>query len=209
MSAFTIALTGGIASGKSALATRFDAIGVPIIDADVIAHELTRLGQPALRDIVEEFGEAVLAEDGNLDRNTVRELVFNEPDARHRLEAILHPLIHAEIQQRARSCAADFCLLAIPLLIETRNDYSWVDRVLIIDVPRETQIQRLIQRPRISAELAERIVGTQATRPQRLLLGHDVIDNTAPIRRLDCVVSRLHRLYTRLALSNRGSARTP
>ena len=198
-SALAVALTGGIASGKSAVASRFAALGVPLIDADQLAHELVEPGKPALAAIVDAFGNDALDASGALDRRRMRNRVFADADARRRLEAILHPRIHDSIIDAVRRCEASYCVLAIPLFAETQAQYAWVDRVIVTDVPRATQIQRLTARPQIDAALAERIIDAQAAREERLRLADDVIDNGAPIDRLRNVVVRLDARYRAMA----------
>jgi dephospho-CoA kinase len=196
-----IALSGGIASGKSLVAQYFEGFGVPVIDADAIARALVAPGQPALAQIVAAFGDEVLLESGALDRGKMRERIFADPIERLRLEAILHPRVRAEIQADARACTAPYCILVIPLLVECRDDYTWVDRVLIVDAPRATQIERLMRRDATTAELAERMLATQASRAQRLALANDAIDNTGTLDTLHSVVARLHRRYLTLTTS--------
>ena len=197
--ALAVALTGGIASGKSAVATRFAAVGAPIIDADELAHALVAPGKPALAEIVSAFGADALDAAGELDRKRMRDRVFADTATRRRLEAILHPRIHQAIVDAVHGCDAAYCVLAIPLFAETRDQYAWVDRVIVTDVSRATQIRRLTGRAQIDASLAERIVDAQATRATRLELADDVIDNEAPIERLKAVVDRLHARYLALA----------
>lgn len=197
--AYCVALTGGIASGKSATAARFAQLDVPVFDADVVAHDVVAAGQPALGEIATQFDAGMLTAAGELDRARMRALVFADDRARLRLEAILHPRIRAALIESVRGCAAPYCVLAIPLLVEAYADYRWVDRVLATDVPVAVQIARLTRRPGIDEKLAARILAAQATRPQRLALAHDIIDNTAPIEALGAVAERLHRLYLALA----------
>jgi dephospho-CoA kinase len=204
--AFAIALTGGIASGKSATADRFARLGVPVFDADVIARELVVPGQPALAEIAAAFGAQMLTAAGELDRARLRARVFADAAARQRLEAILHPRIRAELLAHAQACTAAYCILAIPLLVECRADYAWVNRVLVADVPPALQLQRLLHRPGIDRITAERMLGAQAPHEQRLAMANDIIDNTGPLTALDAVVARLHRLY--LARTNAQAANT-
>jgi len=201
---YCVALTGGIASGKTATAERFAHLGVPVFDADVVAHDVVAKGQPALGEIAAQFGRGVIAASGELDRARVRALVFQDADARLRLEAILHPRIRAALLDAVRHCDAAYCVLAIPLLVETRDDYRWVDRVLATDVPAAVQMARLTRRPGIDAALAARILAAQATREQRLAAADDIIDNTAPIESLGAVTERLHRLYLGLSEQRRN-----
>src|SRR3569833_221586 len=153
------------------------ALGVPLIDADQLAHELVEPGRPALTAIVAAFGEDALDASGALDRQRMRNRAFAEADARRRLEAILHPRIHEAIVSAVDGCEDVYCVLAIPLFAEKRNQYAWVGRVLVTDVPREIQIERLTARPQIDAALAERIIDAQVAREVRLQLVDDVIDN--------------------------------
>lgn len=196
---YCVALTGGIASGKSATAERFARLGVPVFDADIVAHEVVAVGQPALREIAAQFGADMIAPAGELDRARMRALVFADASARRRLEAILHPRIRSALMESVHTCAATYCVLAIPLLVEARDDYRWVDRILTTDVPVAMQIARLTRRPGIDEDLATRILAAQASRVQRLALADDIIDNTAPLEALGAVTDRLHRCYTQIA----------
>ncbi|MEP6485538.1 MAG: dephospho-CoA kinase [Rudaea sp.] len=202
-SAFVVVLTGGIASGKSATAQRFSERGVPLFDADEVAHRIVQPGGSSLGDIERQFGASMLTETGELDRKRMRELVFTDASARRKLESILHPRIHDILVQNVASSEAPYCLLAIPLFYECRDAYGWVDRILVTDVPRAMQIERLLKRPQIDRPLAERILDTQASRQQRLDIADDVIDNTGPITRLASVVGRLHEHYLELAAAKR------
>ena len=196
---FTVALTGGIATGKSAVTQRFAHVGAAVFDADLIAREVVAAGQPALSEIAAAFGAEAITSTGELDRAHVRQMVFADATARHRLEAIIHPRVRANLYAHVQACETPYCVLAIPLLVECQDDYRWVDRVLTTDAPSDMQLQRLAQRPGINAELAQRMLDAQATRAQRLALAHDVIDNTGPIAALDAIVERLHHRYLALA----------
>lgn len=198
--AYSIALTGGIASGKSAVAERFAALGASVIDADQVARELVARGSPALEEIVAVFGHAVLAADGTLDRAALRERIFAAAEARTRLNAILHPRIRAELHARACALAPDrYALLAIPLLAENHAQYAWADRVLVVDVPRELQLARLLARDRIAPHLAHAMLDAQASREQRLAIADDIIDNSTSLAALDRTVQALHARYLALA----------
>jgi dephospho-CoA kinase len=142
-----------------------------------------------------------------LERKIMRELVFDDPAARTKLEAILHPRIHAEIVDQARRCRTPYCVIAIPLFVETHHDYTWVDRVLVTDVPEAIQIARLTSRPSIDDALARRILAAQASRDGRLDIADDIIDNTAPLICLESVAKRLHQRYLRLAEIRRSRMR--
>jgi dephospho-CoA kinase len=202
---YCVALTGGIASGKSATAACFTRLGVPVFDADVVAHAVVARGQPALQEVAAAFGEDMITAQGDLDRARLRALVFDDATARARLEGLLHPRIRNTLVEDVRACAATYCVLAIPLLVESWGDYRWVDRVLMTDVPPELQLARLSRRPGIDAALAAHILAAQASRAQRLALAHDIIDNTAPLESLVAVSTRLHRIYLELATATQGA----
>ncbi len=195
---FRVALTGGIASGKSTVADVFAALGVPVIDTDVIARQVVEPGQPALARIAEGFGPDVLDPDGRLDRRRMRERIFSDPDAKRRLEAILHPAIRAEMERQSRAAAGPYQVLVIPLLTEGgRRDH--VDRVLLVDVPEELQIQRLMMRDGVTHEQAQASLNSQATRAERLALADDIVRNTGRVDDLRARVVELHDDYLRLA----------
>ena len=196
---FSVALTGGIASGKSALAERFATLGAAIVDADLIAREVVAPGQPALAEIVAAFGPGVLDAHGRLDRRALRARVFDDPDERRRLEGIILPRVRSVLRQRVADIRAPYAMPVVPLLYEHRADYAWVDRVLVVDVPRAVQRARLIARDRSTPELADRILDAQASREERLSFADDVIDNTGSLAELDAAVRALHRRYLALA----------
>jgi dephospho-CoA kinase len=198
MQPFRVALTGGIASGKSTVADLFAALGVPVIDTDVIARQVVEQGQPALAQISAMFGPDVLDSEGRLDRRRMRERIFTDPDAKRRLEAILHPAIRAEMERQSMAAQGPYQVLVIPLLTEGgRRDH--VDRVLLVDVPEELQVQRLMMRDGVSHEQAQASLNAQATRAQRLALADDVIRNTGRVDGLREQVAELHGKYLRLA----------
>ena len=198
MHPFTVALTGGIACGKSEVARRFAALGADVIDADAVARELVQAGSPALGEIVAVFGARMLDTNGALDRGAMRELIFRDVEARKQLESILHPRMLAELRARARASTGPYAMLVIPLFVET-GAYGWVDRVLVIDVPREQQIARIVARDRITPDLAEAMIAAQATREQRLAMADEVIDNSGALSDLDAAVLALHKKYGALA----------
>ncbi|MGA9333208.1 MAG: dephospho-CoA kinase [Rudaea sp.] len=188
-----------MAAGKSATAQRFAALNVPVFDADMAAREVVAAGQPALAEIASAFGEQALTTTGTLDRARMREIVFDDVDARRRLEAIVHPRIRSRLIEQVETCRAPYCVLAIPLLVECHDQYLWVDRVLTADVPQPEQLRRLLGRPGIDDAMARHMIAAQATREQRLAITQDVIDNTGALRTLDAVVARLHRRYCQMA----------
>lgn len=195
-----IAVTGGIASGKSEVTRRFEALGIEVLDADLIARELVEPGQPALAEIARRFGAGVIDAAGRLDRRALRAIVFADSAARRDLEAILHPRVHASLQARAQAAAPPYVLLAIPLLAESApGRYAWLDRVLVVDVPRAVQIQRVMQRDAVERAAAEAALAAQASREARLAMAHDVIVNDGPLAALDAIVAKLHARYLALA----------
>ncbi|MES9956146.1 MAG: dephospho-CoA kinase [Sedimenticola sp.] len=198
----TVGLTGGIGSGKSVVTRRFADLGVPVIDADLVAREVVEPGQPALAEITARFGSQLLDDEGKLRRKALREIVFNNNKARADLEAILHPRIRQRMQQKLESLNAPYIILAIPLLVETAQQ-DRVDRVLVVDCAVDEQIRRVSQRDGITSEQARAILDTQATREQRLSVANDIIDNSGTIEDLDASVLALHRQY--LALSENAS----
>ncbi len=197
-SARVIALTGGIAAGKSAVTRRFEALGVPVHDADVAARAVVEPGTSGLAAIVEAFGEEVLDAQGWLDRHAMRQRVFADPAARKTLEAIIHPRVRAWLRERAATDTAPYCVLAIPLLAENIAHYRWVDRVLLVDAPESTRLNRLMARDGIDESLARRMLAQQATSAQRLTLADDIIDNSGDEAGLDEAVARLHQRYLAL-----------
>jgi dephospho-CoA kinase len=201
---FTVALTGGIGSGKSAAADIFGRLGAAVIDTDAIAHDLTGPGGAAMPDIVEAFGTACAASDGSLDRGAMRTRVFADASARHRLEAILHPRIHAEVLHRLAGTAAPYAVVVVPLLVETQNYDSITDRVLVVDCAESTQLSRVMQRNGYSEEMVRRILASQAGRRDRLAKADDVLDNDAEVERLAEQVTHLHRDYLYLAGQKAG-----
>lgn len=199
MSGYVIALTGGIAAGKTAVTQRFAGLGVPVHDADIAAREVVTSGSEGLAAVVAAFGSEVLDDGGRLDRPAMRRRVFADPAARKTLEAIVHPRVRQWLHERALADTAPYCLLAIPLLAENIAHYHWIDRVLLVDAPVELQLARLIARDGIDEALARRMLAQQADRMQRLALAHDVIDNSSDEAALDAAVAALHRRYLALA----------
>jgi dephospho-CoA kinase len=200
---FRVALTGGIASGKTTVADLFAGLGVPVVDTDVIARQVVEPGQPALSEVVAAFGPDVLDAEGRLDRRRMRALVFADPSARQRLEAILHPAIRAEMERQSRTVDGPYQLLVIPLLTEGRRR-DHVDRVLLVDVPEELQIERLMMRDGVTHEQARASLNAQATRAERLAIADDVLRNTGRVDRLRDEVAGLHRKYLELAAASHG-----
>ncbi len=201
MSDFIIGLTGGVASGKSAVTGHFEARGVSVADADVAAREAVALGSDGLAEVVAAFGAGVLAADGALDRAAMRRRIFDDDDARVRLEAIIHPRVRAALRAACNAAPGAYAIAAIPLLAEGggRDAYPWLDRILVIDVPVAVQHARLLLRDGIDAALADRMIAAQATRRQRLAIADDVIVNDGTLAALDGHVEALDRRYRVLA----------
>jgi dephospho-CoA kinase len=195
---FTVVLTGGIASGKTAVSDCFARLGAAVIDTDLIAREIVQPGQPALTRIVEIFGTGFLDHDGGLDRRKMRDLVFSNPQQKSRLEAILHPLIAGEVLRRIKLLNAPYSILVIPLFAES-SAYAWTDRVLVVDVNEEVQMERVMARDRITRVQAQSILDSQASRQARLALADDVLDNSGSFAGLCEEVEKLHEKYLELA----------
>jgi dephospho-CoA kinase len=193
-----IALTGGIASGKSAVAELFAKLDVPVFDTDQIARDVVAPGMPALGRLVAEFGAEILDAQGGLDRARMRERVFSDPAQRRKLEAITHPAIREELARRSRAAGGDYQIHVIPLLVEVGRAAAY-HRVLVVDCPAEAQIARLVARDGTSRQQAEEILAAQVSREERLNAAHDVIENTGTLADLRGFVATLHQNYTLLA----------
>lgn len=190
-----IGLTGGIGSGKTTVAQFFSRLNIPIIDADIIAHQLVTPGQIALKSLVENFGTDILNTDGSLARDKLRTLIFSDVAKKKQLETLVHPLIYAEIATQLTQIKADYCVICIPLLIETQKTEQ-VDRILVIDCPLEMQIERVKNRNQLTESQIYAIIATQASREQRLAVADDVIDNNlTSTAYLVEQVKNLHNLY--------------
>jgi dephospho-CoA kinase len=200
-----IGLTGGIASGKSTVTQRFGELGVPVIDADVASRTVVEPGKPGLAQVVQRFGGGVLDADGGLNRRALRDLIFKDSSLRQALDAILHPLIRAEMEREAAQAKAPYVVMAIPLLVEGGTSAKRVDRVLVVDADETLQIQRLQARDGSSEQQARAILSSQATRAARLGQADDVLLNTGTVAELRQAVDRLHEQY--LQLSQTSSSR--
>lgn len=196
---FTVGLTGGIASGKSAVASAFQRLGATIIDADLVAREVVEPGQPALAEIAERFGADILDADGRLKRRSLREIVFADDSARADLEAITHPRIRTGLSRQREAAQSDYCLLVVPLLVKS-SMIDLVDRVLVIDAPEGIQLERLMERDDIDESLARRMIAAQDSRAERLASAHDVLINTGPRKDIADLAAAFHAGYRRLAL---------
>lgn len=198
-----IGLTGGVASGKSTVARLFAALGIEVIDADQIAHELTAPGSPLLDAVAGRFGTGLINSEGQLDRRRLRKIVFESDRARKELEGLLHPAIFAELEARARKADGPYVLLVIPLLAETGAN-ALLDRILVVDCDESEQLARLMSRDTVSEALARQILRAQASREARLQLADDVLLNQVPREDLPGLVLELDGLYR--SLNNREDA---
>ncbi len=197
-----IGLTGGIASGKSTVTQRFTELGIPVIDADVASRSVVEPGKPGLTQVIERFGPKVLDARGHLDRKALRSLIFDDPDSRRALDAILHPLIREEMEREAAAAQGPYVVMAIPLLVESGKARRRVDRVLVVDAEETLQIQRLRARDGSSEEEARAILASQTSRSARLAEADDVLLNTGSVADLRQAVDRLHEQYLQLAKSS-------
>ncbi|MCL6404680.1 dephospho-CoA kinase [Dickeya dadantii] len=198
--AYIVALTGGIGSGKSTVAQGFAALGATIVDADVIARQVVAPGQPALAAIVEYFGREILQPDGTLNRNALRERIFSNPEDKRWLNALLHPLIQQETRRQLAAVTTPYALWVVPLLVENRLQ-GQAQRILVVDVPLETQLQRTMARDGVSRAQAQNILASQASREQRLACADDIIDNNSNPSVLAPRIATLHQHYLTLAAS--------
>jgi dephospho-CoA kinase len=189
-------LTGGIGSGKSTVARLFGELGVHWVDADDVAREVVEPGTPALERIAKHFGEQILTSEGTLDRAQLRGIVFEEPEERVWLESLLHPIIRDELirQLNPENYQLPYVLLVSPLLLET-DQHELVDRIFVIDVPKDVQLERTMARDTNSREQVERIIAAQMSREDRLARADEVIDNDRP---LDDVTRQVRELHERL-----------
>lgn len=173
---YVVAITGGIGSGKTTVANQFAALGIEVVDADLIAREVVAPGTPALAAIASHFGPEMLTGQGLLDRRALRERIFSDPAAKSWLNALLHPIIRSEMLRQCAAASSPYCLLVVPLLVENRLT-ELADRVLVIDVDEATQIERTCRRDGVSREQAQAILASQASRSERLAMADDVLDN--------------------------------
>ena len=193
-----VGLTGGIGCGKSTVARIFASLNIPTLDADEIAHNLVKKGQPALAQIQQEFGVDILNPDGSLNRSLLREQIFSDPAQKQKLESILHPLVYQSIQTELEQLSAPYCIISVPLLFETGMAHL-VDRVLVIDCPVEIQIERVKRRDKLSIERILSIIDQQVSREFRKAKADDLIDNSGADYRLAEQVKKLHNSYLSLS----------
>ncbi|MCE0493380.1 dephospho-CoA kinase [Vibrio salinus] len=198
-----IGLTGGIASGKTTVANLFNKhFGIEIIDADIIARQVVEPGTEGLSAIIRRYGETMLNSTGNLNRKKLREVVFSDPAEKEWLNNLLHPMIKREITHDLNNMTSPYCLLVIPLLVEN-NWQSLCDRILVVDVSENTQIERTVSRDQVSQKQAEKILSAQASRDQRLAIADDIIENNLTCEQLLPQVTQLHKKYLAIFSENR------
>lgn len=205
MRAVPIVVTGGIASGKSTVTALFEALGVAVCDADIVSRSLVEPGQAAFHEIVAHWGQEILDAEGKLDRSSMRQRIFRHPEDRQTLESIIHPRVRAALRNAVERAAGPYVLLAIPLFVES-GDYAWVKRVLLVDVPPELQLQRLVARDGSKPEEAARMLDAQASRAQRWIVAQDVIINDGPREQITAIVARLDRFYRAMVVAESDGA---
>ena len=196
---YVVAITGGIGSGKTTVANQFAALGIEVVDADLIAREVVAPGTPALAAITSHFGPEILTEQGLLDRRVLRERIFSDPAAKSWLNALLHPIIRSEMLRQCAAVSSPYCLLVVPLLVENRLT-ELADRVLVIDVDEATQIERTCRRDGVSRAQAQAILASQANRTERLAMADDVLDNqSGTTETIRARILALHETYLAFA----------
>ena len=199
---FVIGVTGGIGSGKTTVCNLFhELFAIPVIDADIIAKDVVKKNQPALRAIVAEFGEDILTDSGELDRPKIKNIVFSQPAKRKVLEQIVHPKVRKEMRLQISRVNKSYCLLSVPLIAES-TDKSIFDRILVVDCDEKIQMERVISRDRLANETVVAIMKAQASREDRLVIADDIIINNGPTSQLNDQVQLLHETYQDLFNAN-------
>jgi dephospho-CoA kinase len=203
MSNYVVGISGGVGSGKTTVTDLFAKYAIKVIDADVIAREIVEPGTPALKAIIDKFGQSVLdssggSSSGTLDRAKLRTLVFNNSEVKNWLNQLLHPAIREQMLLQTKQAESAYCLLSVPLLVENKL-YQHVDRVVIVDVHEQTQLQRTLLRDKTNEQQIRAIMRAQATRQQRLAVADDVIDNNGKADDLTEKITQLHKHYLQLA----------
>lgn len=192
-----VAVTGGIGSGKTEVCNAFMALGVPVVDLDHIARDMSAPGSPAMQAVRAQFGDAMFNADGQLDRAKLRELVFAEPDALDQLNHIMHPAIRLEAISQIEQYAEAYVVLAIPLLVESREDWRMIDHVLVVDCDEQTQLARVIQRSQLSEGMAQAMIAAQSSRDERLAIADSVIENDQTLAKLQEKVLEFHKNFSK------------
>ena len=189
-----IGLTGGIGSGKTAVSDIFEELGIGVVDADLASRVVVEKGRPSLEEIAKHFGQGILTEEGELDRAKLREIIFNSDEEKNWLESLLHPAIARQIQDELKASSSPYTILVSPLLLET-NQKDFCDKVLVVDVPVETQIERTLKRDDVSLDQVQSIIKAQISRDKRLELADEVIVNDKSFEDLQRAVSKLHQQF--------------
>lgn len=192
-----VAVTGGIGSGKTEVCKAFMALGVPVVDLDHIARDMSAPGSLAMQAVRAQFGDAMFNADGQLDRARLRELVFAEPDALDQLNQIMHPAIRLEAISQIEQYAEAYVVLAIPLLVESRDDWRMIDHVLVVDCDEQTQLARVIQRSQLSEGMAQAMIAAQSSRDERLAIADSVIENDQTLAKLQEKVLEFHKNFSK------------
>lgn len=193
-----VAVTGGIGNGKSEVCKTFVELGVPVVDLDEIAHAMSAPESVAMQAVRQTFGDAMFAVNGQLDRAKLRELVFADPDALDKLNQIMHPAIREEaVRQITQYATQPYVILAIPLLVENRDDWAMIDHVLVVDCNEETQLARVMQRSAFSEAMAQAIIATQSSREARLAIADTVIENDQTLENLHEKVLKFHQIFSK------------
>lgn len=196
---YIIGLTGGIASGKTTVANLFSDKGIQLVDADIVAREVVEPNSLGLKEIINHFGESILLEDQTLDRAKLREIIFNNPQQKAWLDALLHPLIRQQMETQLEEINSAYGLFIVPLLFENKLEYL-CDRILVVDVDRETQIHRTQERDAVSKAQVEKIIQSQVSQEERLKKADDILVNDGDICNLSVKINHLHQKYLKLAL---------
>lgn len=198
MADYIIGLTGGIGSGKTTVANIFASMGIALVDADIVARDVVSKGSEGLKQITAHFGPIILLEDGNLNRSKLRQIIFDHDKERLWLNALLHPMIRTSMQKQCKDAQSDYVIMVAPLLFENGLD-RLVNRTLLVDISPELQKQRTVSRDAVTVQHVENIIGSQASRAEKLSKADDVIDNQGEISALQCKVEALHNLYLKLS----------
>jgi dephospho-CoA kinase len=192
-----VAVTGGIGSGKTEVCRAFTALGVPVVDLDHIARDMSAPGSPAMQAVRTQFGDAMFNAEGQLDRAKLRELVFAEPDALDQLNQIMHPAIRLEAIHQIAQYTEAYVVLAIPLLVESRADWQMIDHVLVVDCDEQTQLTRVVQRSQLSEGMAQAMIAAQSSRDERLAIADSVIENDQTLDNLQEKVLEFHKNFSK------------
>ena len=192
-----IGLTGGIGSGKSVASDKFKSLGITIVDADVASRTVVEPGKPALKEIEDHFGSGIITAEGKLDRNNLREIIATDPEERKWLESVTHPKIGEQITKEISESTSVYTLFVAPLLLET-NSQEMCSRVVVVDVPKDVQIQRTAKRDKVSSNQVEQMVAAQMKREKRLEKADDVLLNNGTIEDLEKQVEELHKKYIQM-----------